>query len=129
MKRREGLNCSLRLLTTMTMVVALAVQFGCSAQRAYHRAQTAAKQNEWDRAVGQYMLALNKHPDNPAYKAGFERARLAASQFHFQKAKELVATRNFEQAIVEYQFALNFDPTNQFISNELARPGNCTNAK
>lgn len=92
---------------------------GCAAQRAYQRAEDASKRGEWDRAVGQYMMALNKRPDNPQYRAGFERARLAASQFHFQKAKRLAESQNFEQAIIEYQIALDFDPTNQFISNEL----------
>lgn len=98
----------------------LVLQFaGCAAQKAYNRAQEAARREEWDRAVGQYMIALNKKPDNPQYRTGFERARLAASQFHFQKAKLLVQTMNYEQAIIEFQLALNFDPTNQFIANEL----------
>ncbi|PWT89725.1 MAG: hypothetical protein C5B54_08470 [Acidobacteria bacterium] len=92
---------------------------GCAAQNAYNRAQDAARHEEWDRAVSQYLIALNKHPDNASYRTGFERARLAASQFHFQKAKLLVQTMNYEQAIIEYQLALNFDPTNQFIANEL----------
>ncbi len=92
---------------------------GCAAQKAYHRAEDAARRGEWDRAVGQYVIALNKKPDNPSYRAGFERARLAASQFHFQKAKQLAETKNFEQAIIEYQIALDFDPTNQYIHNEL----------
>jgi len=94
---------------------------GCAAQKAYHRAEEASRRGEWDRAVGQYVMALNKKPDNPQYRAGFERARLAASQFHFQKAKQLTETKNFEQAIIEYQIALDFDPTNQYIHNELGK--------
>ena len=94
---------------------------GCAAQKAYQRAENASKRGEWDKAVGQYMMALNKKPDNPQYRAGFERARLAASQFHFQKAKHLAEANSYEQAIVEYQIALDFDPTNQFITNELDR--------
>jgi len=94
---------------------------GCAAQKAYRRAEDAARRGEWDRAVGQYVIALNEKPDNPQYRAGFERARLAASQFHFQKAKRLAETNNFEQAIIEYQIALDFDPTNQYIHNELDR--------
>lgn len=103
------------------LILLLFLQFGCAAQRAYNRAQDAAKHEEWDTAVGQYLIALNKKPTNPSYRTGFERARLAASQFHFQKAKILVQTRNYEQAIIEYQVALNFDPTNQYIANELDR--------
>ena len=92
---------------------------GCAAQKAFKRGQEAAKRGEWDRAVAQYIVALNKKPDNPQYRVGFERARLAASQFHFQKAKQLATTSNYEQAVIEYQLALDFDPTNQYIANEL----------
>ncbi len=94
---------------------------GCAAERAYRRAQSASQRGEWDRAVGEYIVAMNKNPGQQKYRAGFERARLSASQFHQQKAKQLVQTGNFEQAIIEYQVALNFDPTNQFISNELEK--------
>ena len=111
-KRRQLLSC--------LIVLALLHSLGCAAQKAYRNAQDAARKGEWDRAVGQYMIALNKKPENPQYRTGFERARLAASQFHFQKAKQLVETHNYEQAIIEFQIALNFDPTNQYITNELA---------
>jgi general secretion pathway protein D len=92
---------------------------GCTASRAYRRAQTASRRGDWDRAVAEYMIALKGRPDNPQYRAGFERARLAASQFHLEKAKQLMQTKSYEQAIIEYQMAKNFDPTNQFIENEL----------
>lgn len=94
---------------------------GCAAERAYKRAQSAAQRGEWDRAVGDYIIAMNKNPGQQKYRAGFERARLSASQFHQEKAKQLMQTGNYEQAIIEYQVALNFDPTNQFISNELEK--------
>jgi len=109
-----------QLLLSCLIVLALLHSLGCAASKAYHRAQEAARRGEWDRAVGQYMIALNKKPENPQYRTGFERARLAASQFHFQKAKQLVETHNYEQAIIEFQIALNFDPTNQYVINELA---------
>ncbi|HJZ10795.1 MAG TPA: tetratricopeptide repeat protein, partial [Acidobacteriota bacterium] len=94
---------------------------GCAAQNAYRRAQDAAKQGDWDRAVAQYMAALRQRPDNPQYRAGFERARLAASQVHFEKAKQFVRLNDFEKAILEYQLALNFDPSNQFVADELEK--------
>ena len=108
-----------RQLLLSLIILALLHSLGCAAQKAYRRAQEATRKGEWDRAVGQYMIALNNKPENPQYRTGFERARLAASQFHFQKAKQLVETRNYEQSIIEFQIALNFDPTNQFITNEL----------
>ncbi|MCI0601665.1 cohesin domain-containing protein [bacterium] len=108
-----------RILYLIILFSAAFLWTGCAAQKAYKRGQEAAKRGEWDRAVAQYIVALNKKPDNPQYRVGFERARLAASQFHFQKAKQLVTTGNYEQAVIEYQLALDFDPTNQYIANEL----------
>jgi general secretion pathway protein D len=92
---------------------------GCAAQKAYKQGEEAARRGEWDRAVAHYIQAMNEKPDNPQYRVGFERARLAASQFHFQKAKQLTSNGNFEQAVIEFQLALDFDPTNQFVANEL----------
>jgi general secretion pathway protein D len=108
-----------RILYLVILFSAAFLWSGCAAQKAYKRGQEAAKRGEWDRAVAQYIIALNKKPDNPQYRVGFERARLAASQFHFQKAKQLASTSNYEQSVIEYQLALDFDPTNQFIANEL----------
>lgn len=106
--------------TSILILTLLVVQiYGCSAQQAYRRGQEASRRRDYDRAVGEFMLALNKKPDNPTYRSNFERARLAASQFHFEKAKQLAVTRNYEQAIIEYQYALNFDPSNQFIIDQL----------
>jgi general secretion pathway protein D len=96
----------------------------CAGQRAYHRAQSAAKRADWDRAVAEYMVAMEKSPDNAQYRAGFERARLAASQVHLEKAKQFMEKRNYEQGIIEYQVAQNFDPTNQFIQIELQKAKN-----
>jgi general secretion pathway protein D len=106
-------------VTLLLAALAIFVLGGCAAQKAYNRAQDEAKRGEWDRAVAHYIEALHKKPDNPQYRVGFERARLAASQFHFQKAKQLTVDKNYEQAVIEYQLALDFDPTNQFIANEL----------
>src|SRR4030095_14030631 len=93
----------------MVLLAALSIFVlgGCAAQKAFNKAKDEAKRGEWDRAVAHYIEALNKKPDNPQYRVGFERARLAASQFHFQKAKQLATDLNFEQAVIEYQLALD----------------------
>lgn len=110
---------------SVLLLILLAFQFyGCAAEKAFRRGQDAVKRKDFDRAVGELMIAVNKKPDNPSYRSTFERARIAASQFHFEKAKQLTLSKNYEQAIIEYQYALNFDPTNQFIINELEEARN-----
>src|SRR5512135_2027919 len=116
MKRQGSLVFRIGRRAMAPVLLALALQLaGCAAQSAYHRGQDAVKRKDFDRAVGEFMVAVNKQPDNPTYRSSFERARLSASQFHFEKAKQLTLSKNYEQAIIEYQYALNFDPTNQYI--------------
>lgn len=120
MKRQGHFNSGIQRTMPVLVVALLSLQlFGCAAQNAFKRGQDAARRQDWDRAVGEFMIAINKKPENPTYRSSFERARLAASQFHFEKAKQLFVSKNYEQAIIEFQYALNFDPTNQFIANEL----------
>lgn len=112
MMKHERIRILLLLLGVLSMA-------GCAGQSAYKHGQEATKRGDVDRAVAYYMQALHEKGDNPQYRAAFERARLVASQFHFQKAKELAVSENYEQSIIEFQIALNFDPTNQYIANEL----------
>ncbi len=57
--------------------------------------------------------------DNPQYRASFERARLLASQFHFQKAKDLGASGNYETSHHRIPDRAQFRSDNQYVSNEL----------
>jgi general secretion pathway protein D len=106
-------------IRTVLLLLGILSLAGCAGQSAYRHGQEASKRGDVDRAVAYYLQALHEKGDNPQYRATFERARLLASQFHFQKAKELAVSENYEQSIIEFQIALNFDPTNQYISNEL----------
>ena len=109
-----------RTVRTLLALSLLAVSAGCAAHRHSRQAEIAGQVGNWDEAVLQYMQALEKDPASNRYQAALLRARIKASQAHFEKAKEYRAARVLERALVELQQAVQLDPTNQYAEAELA---------
>lgn len=93
----------------------------CTGYRAFKSGQEAEKMKNYDKAVADYLSALLKDPENIKYKIYLERAKLRASQVHFENAKKLHQAKQYPAAILEYQIAVQLDPTNQFAAQELAK--------
>jgi len=75
----------LKRLAALAVVIALAA--GCAAGEAFRKGNAAAKAGDLDQAVAFYRTAAKAEPDNPNYKIALERALMAASRAHFEKAK------------------------------------------
>ena len=108
------------LWKTAALVLAVVAVAGCAAGRAYSRAERAARAGDWDAAVQYYTEALQADPSSPVYKIGLERAQLAASRGHVDKAKELEGKGDLEGAANEYQRAATFDPSNRQAASKAA---------
>ena len=108
------------LWKTAALVLAVVAVAGCAAGRAYSRAEKAARAGDWDAAVQYYTQALQAEPDSAVYKIGLERAQLAASRGHLDKARELEAKGDLEGAVGEYQRAATFDPSNRQAASKAA---------
>ncbi len=106
------------------ILILLGTLSGCATQRLYHRAEKAMKLQRYDEAVEYYRKALERDPDNVKYRTMLERARIAAADYHFRRA-EAILERNpdsiqaLETAILEYQVAINYDPTHQYAAAKL----------
>jgi len=109
-------NPSVRFLAPCLLLVALA---GCSGYRNARQAEIATQQGKWDEAVLQYIKALEVDPDNIGYKANLLRAKIKASQDHFERGKRYQAAGVVERALIEYEQAVQLDPTNQYAKAEL----------
>jgi general secretion pathway protein D len=95
-------------------VIALAsLAAGCASARAFRDGNTATKAGDLDQAVAYYRTAAQAAPDNPNYKIALERALLAASRAHFDKARAFEAQDQLEAARGEYRLASEYDPTNR----------------
>ncbi len=93
---------------------------GCPSS-AFRRAQVAEQEADFDKAVLEYMDALANEPGNVAYRAGLLRAKIAASQAHFEKGKQYQEAGVPERALMELQQAVELDPSNQYAEVELQK--------
>jgi general secretion pathway protein D len=108
-----------RLSIPLLLLGALAA--GCTSYSNYRQGETAAQLGKWDDAVLAYMKAVDDDPGNITYRAALMRAKIKASQVHFEKGQEFEKAGVVERALVEYQQAVQLDPTNQYAKAQLER--------
>ncbi|HYL04446.1 MAG TPA: cohesin domain-containing protein [Thermoanaerobaculia bacterium] len=106
----------LRLLVP-ALLAALAA--GCAANVSFRKAESAEVAGNWDEAVLRYLDALDHDPGNIKYRGALLRAKIKASQVHFDKGKQFEKANVLERALVEYQQATQLDPTNQYAAAQL----------
>ena len=100
-------------------LIALAILAGCTSHSNYRQGEIASQLGKWDDAGLYYMKAVDNDPGNISYQASLLRAKIKASQVHFEKGKEFEKAGVIERALVEYQQAVQLDPTNQYAQVQL----------
>ena len=101
------------------LLVLLLIVGACATPQAIQRAEEAERQDNWDAAVAYYQSALEEDPKNLSYEMRLKRARLNASQAHEKMGKRLWDAGDLEQALLEYELAVQLDHGNQVAVNEL----------
>ncbi len=100
------------------LLLALAAA-GCTSHLSYRQAEIAAQKGDWDKAVLEYLRALDDDPENITYRAALLRAKIQASREHFEKGQEYKKAGVLERALIEFQQAVQLDTTNQYAQAEL----------
>lgn len=85
---------------------------GCASSAALRRGSEAEQRQDYDVAVAEYTKELRLHPNDGTVRLALERAKLRASTDHASTARRLAATGKLDQALVEYELALELNPTN-----------------
>src|SRR5437899_7297540 len=85
---------------------------GCAASGALRRADLAEHRQDYDLAVVEYTKAVKLRPDDTGARLALDRAKIRASQEHFNRARRLAATSKLDQALVEYELAGELNPSN-----------------
>jgi general secretion pathway protein D len=116
----------LRLASVALLCAGLA---GCAAATASRQAREAETRQDYDFAIVQYTRALRLHPDDVNARVGLDRAKLRSSQDHFVRARRLAATGKLDEALVEYEVAVELNPGNPDIDSELKSTRNELRAK
>jgi len=94
---------------------------GCSGYRLLRQAEQAEAREDWDQAVVHYLDLSERDPGNVRWRSALLRARLRASQQHFTAGQRFREAGVTERAVVEYQRAVQLDPTNQYAAVELEK--------
>jgi general secretion pathway protein D len=93
----------------------------CSGYQTSREAQEAEQRGNWDQAVLAYLELVDQDPDNVRYRQGLLRAKMKASQMHFERAKDLHEAGALNRALQEYRQATQLDPSNQYAQVELEK--------
>jgi general secretion pathway protein D len=109
-----------RLLHCAFIVMAVVLAAGCAASQAFRNGNASMKAGDLDQAVAYYRTASQASPDNPNYKIALQRALLAASRAHFDRAREFEEKDQLEAARGEYQLALEYDSSNRQAAAKVA---------
>lgn len=110
---------TVRLSILLLLLAAFLPAASCTSHMAAREAEIATQRGDWDEAVLQYMKALEESPDNLAYRAALMRVKIKSSRVHLEKGKEYEAAGVIERALIEYQQAVQLDPTNQYAVAQL----------
>jgi general secretion pathway protein D len=102
-------------------LIAITMTAACASTKAYRDGKAAEETGRWDAAVLSYGKAVDQYPSNPMYKIAFQRAKLKASQMHFEKGKVYRNSGRPDMAVVELEQAVLLDPTNQYAETELRK--------
>ena len=76
-----------RRLPVPLLALALGLLIGCTSHSNYRQGETASQLGHWDEAVLSYMKAVDGDPTNISYQAALLRAKIKASQEHFEKGQ------------------------------------------
>src|SRR5262245_27974253 len=120
-----------KLLSSRLLVVAATALLvaGCAASGALRRGRDAERRRDYDLAVVEYTKAVRLKPGDMTARLALDRAKLRASQEHYNTARRLTAAGKLEEALVEYELAAEMNPTSGDIDQELRMTRNRLGAR
>jgi type II secretory pathway component GspD/PulD (secretin) len=107
-------------IRSIGLVAILALTAACASTSAFKQGQLAVAAGNLDQAVAHFRAAAQADPDNADYQMALQRAMLAASRAHLDRARTLEEQGQFDAARDEYTRATEYDPTNR-VAAEKAR--------
>jgi len=111
---------NIKLLYRILCLCLVALTLACGAS-AYHRGMYNLDKRNYDDAVSNLEEAVKTNPNILKYKTELVRARLKASQVHMDAAEMALARKDYATAAINYQKALQFDPSNQYAKDQLEK--------
>ncbi len=92
---------------------------GCATSSALRRGGDAERRQDFDLAVVEYTKAVRENPDNLNARLALDRAKLRASDDHFNRGRRFAAIGKLDQALIEFETASELNPSNNDVDEEL----------
>jgi len=99
--------CLLLVATTLSSIAEAGSRKG---RKLYHQARHAELNKDYDQALELYEQALDEHASHQGYLLAVRRIRFVAAQAHVDRGQVLKMQGELEQALEEFQKALEIDP-------------------
>jgi general secretion pathway protein D len=118
------MNAHYRLKSRLfTAVAVLAIGLlGCSASRqAYSRGSRAEVTRDFELAMAQYKIALDRNPQNVEYQLKYAQARFNAAIEHFENGRRAVDKQDYQTAKAEFTRVMELDPAHVLAEQQLAK--------
>jgi general secretion pathway protein D len=91
----------------------------CAAGSALRHGHAAEDRKDYDVAVVEYTKAVRLRPNDMDARLALERAKVRASQDHFYRGRRFEATGKLDQALAEFELAVELNPTDAQADAEL----------
>src|SRR5436305_1415138 len=119
--RLQIANCRFQSGIGRAAMLTLALLAGaCAAGQAFRQGELQMRSGNLDEAVAAYRKAVQAAPDNANYKIALQRAQLASSRAHIDRARDFESKDQLEAAIGEYKQASEYDPSNRLATSKVA---------
>src|SRR5215467_7185218 len=108
-------------LFALVVVLAICVTSCGAGKQAYTLGNEAVLNKDFETAMTEFKLAVNKQPDNTEYQLKYEQARFNAALQHFEAGRRAMDKQDYETAKEEFTRVLEIDPTYALAEQQLAK--------
>src|SRR5262245_11371994 len=108
--------------TLLALMAVLAINVaGCAGNKAYTRGSRAEINKDFDTAMTEYKVALDRDPRNYEYRLKYEQARFNSAFQHFEAGRRALDKQDYETAKMEFMRVLELDPSHTLAEQQLAK--------
>jgi general secretion pathway protein D len=115
------MRCLIRPAAIALLVVATTLPAVCSANSLFKKGKDAEARQNYEQAYEYYKQAYDLRPKDLAYRSAYERLRFYAGASHVKRGQLLRDSGKLEEALAEFQKALEIDPSSPIAQQEVRR--------
>ena len=116
-REANAMSKPVQALSRLALLLLILASLACAGTSPYRIGEKHMRAENFDQAVLAFSKALSQKPGEIKYQVSLARARLRASQEHFERGQRYALGGQNEAAMAEMQQAVLLDPSNQYAAN------------